>query len=177
MRRGELLALRWQDVDLDRSKVRVAHSLEQTKAGLRFKEPKTRHGRRTIALPSSAVTELRTHWKAQQEQRLALGAGKSPPDTLVFADVNGEPRKPNAVTKEWQRTATAAGIPEATLHSLRHTHASHLIAAGLDILTISRRLGHGSPTITLGVYGHLFPQTDDRAAQIIEAAMSSIRTD
>lgn len=177
MRRGELLALRWQDVDLDRSKVKVARSLEQTKAGLRFKEPKTKHGRRTIALPSSAVTELRAHWKAQQEQRLALGAGKLPPDALVFADVDGLPRKPNAITKEWQRTATAAGMPEATLHSLRHTHASHLIAAGLDILTISRRLGHGSPTITLGVYGHLFPQTDDRAAQIIEAAMSSIRTD
>jgi integrase len=117
------------------------------------------------------------HWKAQQEQRLALGAGKSPPEALVFADVNGEPRKPNAVTKEWQRTATAAGMPEATLHSLRHAHASHPVAAGLDILTISRRLGHGSPTITLAVDGHLFPQTDDRAAQMIEAAMASIRTE
>ena len=61
---------------------------------------------------------------------------------------------------------------EAGFHSLRHTHASHLIAAGLDILTISRRRGHASPTITLSVYGHLFPQTDDRAALAIEAAIS-----
>jgi integrase len=177
MRRGELLALRWQDFDPNRAKITVARSLEQTKAGLRFKEPKTAHGRRTIALPATAVTELRTHWRAQQQLRLALGAGKSQPDALIFADLNGEPRLPNAVTKEWKRTAKAAGMGFATLHSLRHTHASHLIAAGLDILTISRRLGHGSPTITLSVYGHLFPQTDDRAAQIMEAAFTAARTD
>lgn len=170
MRRGELLALRWQDVDLDRAMITVARSLEQTKAGLRFKEPKTAHGRRTIELPATAVTELRAHWRAQQEDRFALGAGKSPPEALVFSDLDGEPRLPNAITKEWQRTAKAAGMASATLHSLRHTHASHLIANGLDILTISRRLGHGSPTITLAVYGHLFPQTDNRAAQIMEAA-------
>ncbi len=97
MRRGELLALRWQDVDLDQAKITVARSLEQTKAGLRFKEPKTAHGRRTISLPATAVTELRAHWRVQQTQRLALGAGKSPPDALVFADLNGEPRLPNAI--------------------------------------------------------------------------------
>jgi integrase len=62
-------------------------------------------------------------------------------------------------------------MPHITLHSLRHSHASQLIASGLDILTISRRLGHGSPTITLGVYGHLFANTDERAAAIIEAAL------
>jgi integrase len=163
---------------MDVGKITVARSLEQTKAGgLRFKEPKTRHGRRTISLPVSAVSDLRAHWKATQEMRLALGAGKSPPDSLLFADVNGEPRKPNAVTKEWGRTASMAKQPQATLHSLRHTHASHLIAAGLDILTISRRLGHGSPAVTLSVYAHLFPQTDDRAAIAIEAAMTEARTE
>jgi integrase len=117
------------------------------------------------------------HRKETQELRLAVGAGKSPPDSLLFATVDGLPRKPNAVTKEWDRTASAAKQPQATLHSLRHTHASHLIVAGLDILTISRRLGHGSPAITLSVYGHLFPQTDDRAATAIEAAMAATRTD
>jgi integrase len=71
----------------------------------------------------------------------------------------------------------AAGLPEITLHSLRHTRASHLIASGLDVLTISRRLGHGSPTITLSVYGHLFSNTDDRAAQIMEATFAVSRTE
>lgn len=177
MRRGELLAARWQDVDLDAAKITVARSLEQTKSGLRFKLPKTKHGRRTISLPFSTVTELRAHRLVQQEQRLAIGGGKLPASALLFADINGEPRKPNAVTKDWERIAKAAGLGFANLHTLRHTHASHLIANGLDVLTISRRLGHSTPTITLAVYGHLFPQTDDRAAQIMEAAFLAARTD
>jgi integrase len=172
MRRSELLALRWQDVDLDRADLRVEQSLEQTKrGGLVFKAPKTRHGRRTITLPASTVAELRAHWKVQQEQRLALGQGKAPDDALVFPTWDGKPRSPNALTKEWSVAMKAAGI-DATFHSLRHTHASTLIASGLDVLTISRRLGHGSPTITLSVYGHKF-KTDDRAAQIMEAMLAS----
>jgi integrase len=171
MRRGELLALRWQDVDLDGAKLRVERSLEQTKrGGLVFKAPKTRHGRRTVTLPLSTVAELRVHWARQQEQRLALGLGKAPEDSLVFATWDGSTRSPNALTKEWATAMKAAGI-KATLHSLRHTHASTLIASGLDVLTISRRLGHGSPAITLTVYGHLFI-TDDRAASIMEQAFA-----
>jgi integrase len=178
MRRGELLATRWQDIDLDAAKITIARSLEQTKAGgLRFKLPKTKHGRRTISLPLSAVTELKVHRRAQQELRLALGGGKLPTSALLFADIDGQPRKPNAVTKDWERIATAAGVAFANLHTLRHTHASHLIANGLDVLTISRRLGHSTPTITLAIYGHLFPQTDDRAAQIMEAAFLAAGTD
>ena len=172
MRRGELLALRWQDVDLDRARLRVEQAIEQTSAGLRFKAPKTRHGRRLIALPPYAVTEMRSHWKAHQERRLALGLGRGDGSDLVFATWDGKPRSPNALTKEWSLAVAAAGMPDVTLHSLRHTHASHLIAGGMDVLTISRRLGHGSPNVTLAVYGHLFPNTDDRAAQIIEAAIS-----
>src|SRR5262249_320372 len=156
MRRGELLALRWQDVDLDGATLKVERALEQTKrGGLVFKAPKTRYGRRTITLPPSIVTELRAQRKSQAEQRLALGLGKAPEDSLVFAAWDGSTRSPNALTKEWALVMKAAGI-KATFHSLRHTHASTLIASGLDVLTISRRLGHGSPAITLGVYGHLF---------------------
>jgi integrase len=171
MRRGELLGLRWQDVDLDGAKVRVERSLEQTtRGGLVFKAPKTRHGRRAITLPPSSVAELRAHWRAQQEQRLALGLGKAPDDAPVFATWDGSVRSPNGFTKEWSLAMSKAGLA-ITFHSLRHTHASTLIAAGLDVLTISRRLGHGSPTITLAVYGHLF-RPDDRAAQVMEAALA-----
>ena len=149
----------------------VERSLEQTKrGGLVFKAPKTRYGRRTITLPTSAITELRTHWRASQERRLALGLGKSPEDALVFGNWDGAPRSPNALTKEWAVARTKAGV-SATLHSLRHTHASTLIGSGMDVLTISRRMGHGSPAITLSVYGHLF-RTDDRAAQIMEATLA-----
>jgi integrase len=172
MRRGELLALRWSDLDLNSAKLQVAQSLEQTKAGLKFKSPKTKHGRRTITLPGAAVAELRAHWTAQQQQRLSLGLSRAN-DGLVFATWDGNARSPNALTKEWSVASAAAGL-KVTLHSLRHTHASSLIAAGVDILTISRRLGHASPTITLGVYGHLFSNTDDRAAQVMEAMFARV---
>jgi integrase len=167
MRRGELLALRWKDVDLDGAKLRVEQSLEQTKrAGVVVVSPKTRNGRRTITLPSSTVAELRAHRKTTPERRLLLGQGKTPDDALVFATWDGNTRSPNAMTKEWRRAVRAAKL-KATFHSLRHTHASHLIAAGIDVLSISRRLGHGSPAITLSVYGHLF-KPDDRAAAAID---------
>jgi integrase len=170
MRRGEMLALRWQDIDLQAAVLRVERSLEQTtEFGLVFKAPKTKHGRRTITLPASTVAELREHWIRQQEAWLAAGLGRMN-DALVFGEPDGSPRSPNALTKEWSKAMDAIGI-DATLHSMRHTHASILIASGLDVLTISRRLGHGSPAITLKVYGHLF-KTDDRAAQIMEASFA-----
>src|SRR6516225_6055728 len=173
MRRGELLALRWKDVDLDGAKLRVEQALEQTqRGGLVFKAPKTRHGRRTVTLPVSTVALLRDHWKAQQEQRLALGLGKAPDDALVFPDWDGSPRAPRTLTQQWQKQMKTMGL-KATFHSLRHTHASTLIAAGLDVLTVSRRLGHGSPAITLTVYGHLF-KPDDRAAAIMEKALKGM---
>jgi integrase len=172
-RRNELLALRWQDVDLDAGRLRIESALEQTRAhGIRIKAPKTRKGRRTISLPAHAVIELRAHWRAQQEQRLALGMGKAPADSPVLAAFDGKPQSPGAITKAWARATAALGI-EAGLHSLRHTHASMLIASGMDILTISRRLGHGSPTITLGTYGHLIHGADDQAAKIMDQAFGN----
>jgi integrase len=94
---------------------------------------------------------------------------------LVFSTFEGAPRSPNALTKEWSVAMKGLGL-KATLHSLQHTHASLLTAPGMNVLTISRRLGHSSPTITLSVYGHLFHNSDDRAAQIMQSAFSS-RTD
>jgi integrase len=119
---------------------------------------------------------LRAHRKAQQERWLALGLGKVRDDALVFATSAGEPRMPDALSKDWSELMAGFDF-KVTLHALRHTHASQLIAAGMDVVTISRRLGHASPTITLAVYGHLFSNTDDRAAEIMEAAFSRMSTE
>ena len=102
-----------------------------------------------------------------------MGLGKAPEASPVFAAADGRHLSPNAITKAWPVAMAAIGMPAVTLHSLRHTHASVLIASGVDILTISRRLGHSSPTITLSVYGHLIHGTDDRAAQVMDAAFGS----
>jgi integrase len=174
LRRSEILALRWRDVDLDAGRLTVERALEQTIAhGIRVKGPKTKYGRRTISLPAHAVADLRAHWRAQQEQRLALGIGKSPDDSPVLAAFDGKLQSPGAISAAWGRAVEAIGMPEITLHSLRHTHASILIASGMDILTISRRLGHASPMITLGTYGHLIHGTDDQAAKIMDQAFGN----
>lgn len=176
MRRGELCALRWKDIDLDAGSVRVERSLEQTKGQLRFKAPKTRYSRRSIAIPPAVVSELRAYWSAQQEQRLALGRGRGSPEDLVFADWDGSPRKPGWLTNEWLRASSAVGR-RINLHALRHTHVSNLIAAGIDILTIARRLGHSNPAVTLSVYGHLYGNTDEKAADAVEAMFARVRAE
>ena len=173
MRRGELLGLQWVDCDLDAGVLRVERSLEETTAGLRFKPPKTKHGRRMISLPPSAVKALREHRIRQMEQRLALGLGRPEPHALVFSDLDGKPLSPRALSGAWRRTCVALGIPRVTFHALRHTHASALIAAGLDVVTISRRLGHANPTVTLNTYAHLFSKSDTVAAAAIEAALGT----
>jgi integrase len=181
MRRGEILALRWKDLDLarnDRGQIRVEQSLEQTKAGgLRVKPPKTKHGRRRISLPDYLVGELRAYWRQQQELRLKLGLGKCPDDGLVFGNIDESPRKPNSLTTKWRRLVKAIDVPKVSFHALRHTHASQLIASGMDVLTISRRLGHSSAMVTLNIYGHLFPDSDERAARALDLAFSSGRTE
>jgi integrase len=151
-RRGEALALRWNDLNLERSVVRIERSLEQSKAGLRFKSPKTKSGRRTVAISPWLVAELRAHRTRQQERRLSLGMGRVAEDALVFARWDGSPRAPHGLSQKFAQAAKALEI-DCTLHGLRHTHVSQLIASGLDILTISRRVGHASPAITLSVYG------------------------
>src|SRR5262249_27325172 len=116
MRRGELCALRWQDVNLDAATLRVERSLEQTrKSGLRFKEPKSTRGRRTISLSLAVVAELRKYWAAQQERRLSLGLGGSPRDGLVFADWDGSPWAPDRLSDNFVDTMEAAGLPHVTL--------------------------------------------------------------
>jgi integrase len=173
-RRGEILALSWVALDLDGGTVRIERSLEETAGGvLRFKPPKTRHGRRTISLPPSAIEALRDHRRLQLEMRVALGLGRPEPNALVFCTPEGEPLSPDNLSRDWKRLVKAKKLPPVMFHALRHSHASALIAAGLDVLSISRRLGHGSPTVTLTVYGHKFENKDDAAAKAIEAAMGT----
>jgi integrase len=171
MRLGEVLALRWSRVDLDGGVIRVREALEQTKAhGAGFKPPKSKAGRRDITLPEILIDTLREHRKAQLELRMQLGAGRLPDDALLFSDLDGAPLMPNSVSGRWAEFAERIGMPEITFHSLRHTHASQLIDAGVDIVTISKRLGHAKPDITLRVYAHLFLNDDGKAAAAINAA-------
>jgi integrase len=174
VRRAELLALRWQHVNLDTKVLDVREALEETKAyGIRAKKPKTKAGQRSIALPDIVVEVLREHRRQQLEMRVALGAGRLPDNALVFPRFDGSPQSPRAFSAEWADFAASIGMADVTLHALRHTHASQLIDAGVDVVTISKRLGHSSPNITLQVYAHLFRSRDDKAADAINAALAN----
>jgi integrase len=169
MRRGELLALQWSEVDLDRAVLRVERSIEETKAGLRIKPPKTKSGRRNIGLASDAIAMLREHRAEQMRIRLALGQGGPP--LLVFSTIEGALLSPDNLSRDWWRVCNARKLPRVSFHALRHTHASMLIRAGVDVLTISRRLGHSSTSMTLDVYGHLMEGADAAAAKAIEGVL------
>jgi integrase len=161
MRLGEVLALRWGRVDIEGKRLTVEEALEETSQGLRFKAPKSRAGRRTITLPDILVQVLREYRREQLETRLRLGLGKLPDD--------GGPIRTTTASQRWARCAEGLGMPDVTFHALRHTHASQLIDAGVDIVTISKRLGHSKPDITLRVYSHLFRNDDSKAAEAINA--------
>ncbi len=130
MRRGEILALRWKDVELDKATLQVAQVVEFVGGVMALKEPKTDRSRRTITLPDRLVQELRAHRKEQLTWRLKLGMGKDVRD-LVFPAWNGELRNPSHFTKEFSREITAARLPHITFHGLRHTHITHLLRSGV----------------------------------------------
>ena len=166
-RRGEILGLQWGDVDLDGGTLAIERSVEETRAGLRVKSPKTRRGRRNVSLPAETVAMLRAHRVKSLEIRLALGMGNITAETLVFSTPDGGLLSPDNLSRDWRRLCRARKLPLVRLHDLRHTHASMLIRAGIDILTVSRRLGHNKPSVTLDVYGHLIEGADAAAADAI----------
>ena len=172
MRLGEVLALRWGRVDLDGKVIQVREALEPTKAGIRFKTPKSKAGRRDVTLPDLLVETLREFRKDQLEIRIKLGAGRLPDDALLFANLEGGPLQPSNLSSDWGDLAGRLGMPDVTFHGLRHTHASQLIDGGVDIVTISKRLGHAKPSVTLAIYAHLFQKTDAKAAAAINAALN-----
>jgi integrase len=173
LRRGELLALKWKRVDLETKTADIEETLEQTKEhGIRPKRPKTKNSRRVITLPDVVVNVLRDHRRQQLELRMSLGLGKLKDDDLVFPQIDGSYQSPDAFSAEWRDFADQAEMAGIPLHALRHTHASQLIDAGVDIVTVSRRLGHASPAITLKIYAHLFRKDDGKAAAAINAALS-----
>ncbi len=171
MRRGEILALRWRDLDFTRATLQVAQVAEETKTGVTVKEPKTDRSRRTINLPALLVAELRRHRKDLAELWLKLGTGK-PKSDLVFPTIEGGIRTPRAFSKEFAREADAAGVPHVTFHGLRHTHVTHLLRSGVPVHVVSARAGHANPAVTLNIYAHVLPGQQEGAAAIVDAALT-----
>lgn len=168
MRQGELLALRWENVDLERCVLRVKQSLVRLpNGGLKLQRPKTKSSIRSIRLGKETIAVLK-----EQEARLIGEKEKSnglwKDLGFVFPSTIGTPADPTNVLKQFRKTLQAAGLPKIRFHDLRHTAASLMLNNGVDVLVASKRLGHAKPSITLDVYGHLIPSIQEEAADVLD---------
>ncbi|MDA0798745.1 MAG: tyrosine-type recombinase/integrase, partial [Chloroflexi bacterium] len=178
LRRSELLALRWRDVDLDMGTLSVVQTLHQLSDGrLVFEAPKSRKGRRSVALSPSTVLALRAH-REQEEAVRPLGR-----DSLVFANLDGSPLRPASMTQVWRRLTKSLekkakdagqkslGLAGVRLHDLRHTHATLMLKAGVHPKVVQERLGHSNISITLDTYSHVVPGLQEAAALRFEEGL------
>jgi integrase len=164
MRRGEVLGLRWQDVDLDNRSLSVTQTLVAPRYKLVFSEPKTEAGRRQVSLDERTVAALREQRQRQTADRLAFGAGYADLG-LVFAQEDGSPLVPLIFTQRFQKASRDAGLPQIRFHDLRHGHVTYLMQAGVPLPAIAQRVGHSSVAVTGDIYSHVRPEVrNDTAA-------------
>ena len=164
MRRGEVLGLRWTDVDLDARTVRVQSTRIRYRSTIATSTPKTARGNRTIAVGPAIVAALRA-WKRQQTaERLLVGEAWSDVDGLIVTNIDGSAPNPEAFSNLFADLARRAGLPVIRLHDLRHSYATAALAAGVPVKVVSQRVGHADVGVTLKVYAHVMPGDDEDAA-------------
>lgn len=170
MREGELLGLRWQDVDLARAVLQVRMNVQETLGRYILAETKTAHSRRSIGLIGPAVAALRRHWERQQVERASMGGLYDATLDLVFPNGYGRLMIPHNITKRsFKRHLEAAGLPRSVrFHDLRHTAATLLLSSGVNVKVVSEMLGHADVGITLRVYAHVLPHMQQAAVAAME---------
>jgi len=164
MRRSELLALRWSDVNLILCQLSVSRSIHQLHSGaIIFRQPKTDKSRRMVSLSPSTAIVLREHREQQAQLRQSIGLTLSDAD-LVFSQYDGKPLLPDSITHAWHKLAIRCGLKDIRLHDARHTHASLMLKQGVHPKIVQERLGHASIQITLDTYSHVAPGLQEAAA-------------
>jgi integrase len=172
LRRGEALALRWCDVDLDAREVAVLRTLSDVDGQLVFSAPKTRSSEDVVGLPTRVVEALRVQRMRQDMDRAEFGTAYQDAD-LVFARADGAPLRPDYVSKRFLRLCGVAGVPRIRVHDLRHTCATLLLANGVPLALVSKVLRHSQVSITIDLYGHLTREVAQGAADVLGAALDA----
>jgi integrase len=165
-RRGEVLGLRWSDVDLDAGRASIRQTVIVVRHEVHTGAPKTTKGTRSLSLDPGTVKVLREWRRRQLEEKLLLGPGYDDHD-LVFAKVTGQPLHPERVSREFDRRVERWTLPRITLHGLRHTWATLALAAGVHPKIVQERLGHSVIAVTLDLYSHTTPTLHDDAAALV----------
>jgi integrase len=166
MRRGEILALRWSDLDADLTTAYVRRSLQNSGEGMSFEEPKTRRSRRAVALPDFIRPYLERQREAQslRKERCASWTDLN----LVMDRGDGTPLNPDTLSAGWAKFLRKAGLPHVRFHDLRHAHATLMLLQGVHPKVVSERLGHASVGITLDTYSHVLPSMQTEAARAFD---------
>jgi integrase len=173
MRRSEITGLRWHGVDLPASTIRVTGTLQRvTGHGLLAGQPKTKTGRRAIALGPTTIDLLHGLRGKQLALQAELGDLYQNEDGHVFTNDLGKPIDSNRLSREFAKVVKRAGLPHATLHGLRHCMASLMLADGASIKTVAEKLGHSNPSLTLDVYSHLLPTIQEQAAEALDKRLA-----
>jgi integrase len=174
MRRGELLGLMWEDLDLERGMLAVRRTLSRGKGGdWVLGQPKTQSGRRAIALPESCVSALRKHRARQNSQRLKLGELWQD-SGFVFTGQLGQALHVNVLVTHFKRLIRQSGLPDLRFHDLRHTSATLLLAQGVHPKIVQERLGHADISMTLNRYSHVTPDMQRAAAETLDAVFTKV---
>lgn len=170
MRRGEVLGLRWCDVDLDRSRIAVRNAIVSVAYELLESSPKS-HQARVIDLDPMTTTMLRSHRERSERERTEFWAEYDDRGLVVCAE-DGSPIHPQSFSQAFAKAVERAGLRRIRLHDLRHTHATIAVMAGVPVKVISERLGHESPAFTLKQYAHVMPGMQAEAAELIAAVVA-----
>jgi integrase len=170
LRRSEAAGLRWSDLDLAHKRLTVNQAATVVGPDEVLGPPKSKRSRRRLALDDETVTILRKHKVERTETYLRLGVTATAGDR-VFADDLGGPLRPDSIGRAFDRLVAKHGLPEIRLHDLRHTHASHLLAADVNVKIVSDRLGHASVSFTLDTYAHVMPGQQADAAEAAAALL------
>lgn len=165
-RRGEIMGLRWEQVDLYRGVLHVCETLLATDHGAHVDTPKTRESRRYINVPGETIELLKEYKKEQDSWKVAVG-DLWEPTGYVFTNHTGQAMHPDSINKWLVKFSQRHGLPHINPHAFRHSMASILINSGTDILAISRRLGHATTSTTLNFYAHVLQQADARSSECI----------
>ena len=174
MRQMEILGLKWSDLDWVFQTLKVERQLVRPDWGIaHFAQPKTKYGRRTLALGDRTIAVLRNHNEFQNEERKHAGE-KWSENGLIFTTKFGTPIHPRNLLRDFKLLLRKTGLPVIRFHDLRHTAASLMLNHGIPVIVVSRRLGHAKPSITLDVYGHLLPSMQAEAAQKIDELITPV---